>query len=234
MIVNNKRILIAALFCMVSGTFSMVSANPDASASTAAGAAADNTPLTTTFTTQELAGVNKINLFDAGKLTAPKTFKGVSTPPKTESFVEFKMITDQGLPANFLIRRTNLSPERRKGLRVLTHAHKLFKDQLDQKLGNDEGIITAFYMQHPTISDRWTEMSTITDHDKDHTFGDTFDAEVFPNGLILLRINNKTTLVFGIGGKTANELVTVKDGKGTIQAGGGKTIDAAQLAKSAL
>lgn len=231
MIVNKKRTLIATLFCMASGAFSMVSANPEASASPAADAQAANTPVTTTFTTQELAGANKVN---AGKLTEPKIFKGVSTPPKNESLVEFSMITDQGLPANFLIRRTNLSPERRKGLRALTHVHKQFKDQLDQKLGNNEGIITAFYMQHPTISDKWTEMSTITDHDKEHTFGDTFDAKVFPNGLITLRINDKKNLLFSIGNKTAQQLVSVHDGKGTIEIGGGKTIDVEQFAKSAL
>jgi hypothetical protein len=193
----------------------------------AANAFAAEGPITTTFTEKELSVSKGENLFDLGKITQPKDINNIKAPSNKESFVEFKFITEDGLPVEFLIRRTVLPIERFAGLRAPSKDRAAFRERVRGHFAKaNEAIITSFYTRHPATQEEWTEVYSVTDDHGAYRFAPRFDARVYPNGLLILDVRGKENILFGTGAKTAQQLLVGTD---QIEIGGGKVASAAEL-----
>lgn len=185
-------------------------------------------PVKTTFTDQELSLSKNENLFDLGQINTPVNKKNIKAPSRKESFIAFDFITEDGLPVNFLIRRTSLGRDRFEKLKAATPARQTFRQQVGRFFQrNNEALLTSFYVRH-TANGPWTEVYSVTDDAGSYRFSPKFDARIYPNGLIVLDVKGKENMLFGAGKKTATQLLVGPD---RIEIGNGKTASAKEIAE---
>lgn len=185
---------------------------------------------TTGFAPHELPDKPNVDLFKLGKIAQPVTLKKIAAPSRHEAFVQFNFETEGGTPVDFLIRRVVLPRERFNKLKARNRKTEEFRHNMAARLGNDEGIITSFYFRHAASNEQskeWIEMYSVTDKRNAYRFNPTFDARIYPNGLVVLDVRGKENLLFGTGEKTAQQLLVSPE---IIEIGNGKTATAKEIA----
>lgn len=179
----------------------------------------------TTFNAAENA---KFKVYELGKLSTFADVAKIPAPARDGDGVALKFVTESGLPVNFLIRRIQVTKDNVAQFKAIGEAQQKFKaKRLERLAETGRGILTAYYRQLPNQGLQWTELYTDIDAPRKYRFAPTFGARVYPNGLLVLDIRGDDNLLFGLGEKSAVQLL---QGNDRIEIGGGKTVLAKDLA----
>jgi hypothetical protein len=142
-----------------------------------------------TFKAEDLPQKPKIDRFNLGQINARQDILNIAAPTSTGS-VLLSFVTNAGLPVNFLIKRQPFSKADLDKLDTASPEAAAYKAQLAAKLpANSSAILTTYYRQLAGIESTWTELSSDLNAANNDPFSPTFNARVYPNGLVVLDIN---------------------------------------------
>lgn len=188
----------------------------------------------TLFGPNELPKHEGVDLFTLGKLSTFKDIAAIKAPAHDESTVQFSFITEDGLPVNFLIRRTHLTRKEFDQYKTSSQEAQAYLEKVQSKHGKSlhlgKAVLTGLYIQHPTRDKEYKQIGSFFDGPDEYRLAPTFDTRIYPNGLVVLDFNGRSANILeGTGDKSAQELLTANGS--AIEIGGGKTATPAELLK---
>lgn len=197
--VLNGQVFFGAVQCNVSGN-----QTADQRAACQATAIAGKAGDIVTFEKDQIPSKLGVNKFELGQVTGKKELNNIKAPTINQG-VLVSFATAQGVPVNFLIRRTLFKRSELAGLDTETPEAQAYKTRLEANFAKDygnEAALTSFYRQKRGFEQKWTELYTRLDSLQNYPFAPTFNIRVYPNGLVVVETvkgADKSKQLFPVG-----------------------------------